>query len=183
MAVAPATAPWYEYWLKFLSSTRPTSVTTPIFNVEAEAAADGLAAADAAAEGAMDGAADAAMDGSADAAADGAAGVGVAEPLHAAATRASAPKRPTNLVVLCICLCVPPAVAAGAAPSCCPAASYGRSVVIRLHLPQAGSCQAASGGLRCVVQRRPGEDLEVTTPDGTLVLHDLAVSVLRSDEP
>jgi hypothetical protein len=85
--------------LKFLSSTRPTSVTTPIFNVEAEAAGDGLAAADAAAEGAMDGAADAAMDGSADAAADGAAGVGVAEPLHADATIASvATSRPSRLV-------------------------------------------------------------------------------------
>jgi hypothetical protein len=31
-------APSYEYWLKFLSSTRPTSVTTPIFRLELGAA-------------------------------------------------------------------------------------------------------------------------------------------------
>src|SRR5450759_3536735 len=42
MSVAPATAPSYENWLKFLSSTVPTSVTTPIFRVEVatDAAAD-----------------------------------------------------------------------------------------------------------------------------------------------
>lgn len=43
--------------------------------------------------------------------------------------------------------------------------------------------EAASGGLRCVVERRPGEDLEVATPDGAFVLCDLAVAVLRSDQP
>ena len=32
MSVAPATAPSYEYWLKFLSLTVPTSVTTPILS-------------------------------------------------------------------------------------------------------------------------------------------------------
>ena len=62
-----------------------------------------------AADAAADGAADGAVDGAAtDAAADGAAtegatlGAGVAEPLHAAATRVSAPKRATILGVLCI---------------------------------------------------------------------------------
>jgi hypothetical protein len=53
-----------------------------------EAAADGEAAIDAAAEGA-------AADGATD-------GAGVAEPLHAPTTRTSAPKRLTNLGVLCI---------------------------------------------------------------------------------
>ncbi len=97
MAVAPSTAPWYVNWLKFLSSMRPTSVTTPILSVDAEAAGDGLAATDGAADGAIDGSTDGAADG---AAADGATdGVGVAEPLHADATIASiAASRPSRVV-------------------------------------------------------------------------------------
>lgn len=43
--------------------------------------------------------------------------------------------------------------------------------------------EAASGVLRCVVERRSGEDLAVSTPDGTFVLHDLAVTVLPVDSP
>jgi uncharacterized protein (TIGR02677 family) len=43
--------------------------------------------------------------------------------------------------------------------------------------------EAVSGGLRCVVRRRPGEDLDVATPDGTFVLHGLAVTVLPAEEP
>ena len=43
--------------------------------------------------------------------------------------------------------------------------------------------EAASGGLRCVVRRRPGEDLAVATPNGTFVLHGLAVTVLPAEEP
>jgi hypothetical protein len=66
--------------LKPLSFRVPRSVTTPILSAEADAAGDGLAA--------TDGAAEAAMDGSTEGAAD-AAGVGVAEPLHADATIAS----------------------------------------------------------------------------------------------
>lgn len=42
--------------------------------------------------------------------------------------------------------------------------------------------EAASAGVRFVVERRPGEDLAVTTPEGTFVMHDLAVTVLREDE-
>src|SRR3954452_8345374 len=48
MLCAPSLAPSYEYWLKFLSSTVPTSVTTPIFQAPAcgePAAADSLGAA------------------------------------------------------------------------------------------------------------------------------------------
>jgi hypothetical protein len=75
------------------------SVTTPISNVEAEAAGDALGAVDGAIDGAVDGAIDAATDGAADAAADGAAGVGVAEPLQADATIASvAASRPSRLL-------------------------------------------------------------------------------------
>jgi hypothetical protein len=67
------------------------SVTTPILSADAEAAGDGLAA--------TDGAAEAAMDGSTEGTAADAAGVGVAEPLHADATIASvATSRPSRLV-------------------------------------------------------------------------------------
>jgi len=48
MLCAPSFAPSYEYWLKFLSSMVPTSVTTPTFQTPAwgePAAADSLAAA------------------------------------------------------------------------------------------------------------------------------------------
>src|SRR4051794_26922792 len=48
MLCAPSFAPSYEYWLKFLSSTVPTSVTTPTFQTPAcgePAAADSLGAA------------------------------------------------------------------------------------------------------------------------------------------
>jgi uncharacterized protein (TIGR02677 family) len=41
--------------------------------------------------------------------------------------------------------------------------------------------EATSGGLRCVVRRRSGSDLGVATPDGTFVLHDLAVAVLPAE--
>jgi hypothetical protein len=42
--------------------------------------------------------------------------------------------------------------------------------------------EASAGGVRCVVERRPGENVAVATPDGTFLLHELAVTVLR-DEP
>src|SRR5665811_467509 len=86
IAVAPATAPLYEYSLKPLSFTVPMSVTTPILSADAEGAAD-AAATDGAADGATDGAT------------DGAAGVGVAEPLHADATIASVAASRPSLVV------------------------------------------------------------------------------------
>jgi uncharacterized protein (TIGR02677 family) len=41
--------------------------------------------------------------------------------------------------------------------------------------------QATSGDLHCVVRRRSGSDLDVATPDGTLILHDLAVAVLPAE--
>jgi uncharacterized protein (TIGR02677 family) len=41
--------------------------------------------------------------------------------------------------------------------------------------------EGASGGVRCVVERRPGEGLAVTTPDGTFFLLDLAITVLPAD--
>jgi uncharacterized protein (TIGR02677 family) len=43
--------------------------------------------------------------------------------------------------------------------------------------------EAVSEGLRCIVERRSGAELEVATPDGTFVLDELAVTVLRAGEP
>jgi uncharacterized protein (TIGR02677 family) len=43
--------------------------------------------------------------------------------------------------------------------------------------------EATADGLRCVVERRPGEDLELPTADGTLTLHSLALTVLRAEQP
>jgi uncharacterized protein (TIGR02677 family) len=43
--------------------------------------------------------------------------------------------------------------------------------------------EATARGIRCIVERRPGEDLAVRTPEGALVLHELALTVLRADEP
>ncbi len=72
MAEAPASAPSNENWLKFLSSSVPTSVTTPTFHVPLAAPdEDGAADPEAAGDSADDGAA-------ADGATVGAAGVGVA---------------------------------------------------------------------------------------------------------
>lgn len=47
--------------------------------------------------------------------------------------------------------------------------------------PRRAKGEATSDGLRCVVERRPGEDLAVTTPDGTFVVQGLAVTVLREE--
>jgi hypothetical protein len=49
--------------------------------------------------------------------------------------------------------------------------------------PRRGKGEAGAHGLRCVVERRPGEPTAVRTPDGTLVLHDLGVAVFVGDEP
>jgi uncharacterized protein (TIGR02677 family) len=49
--------------------------------------------------------------------------------------------------------------------------------------PRHNKGEAATDGLRCVVERRPGEDLSVVTPDGTFVLYDLAITVLQDEEP
>ena len=49
--------------------------------------------------------------------------------------------------------------------------------------PRRAKGEAVSTGLRCIVERRPGEDLAVTTSDGTFVMHGLAVTVLRDEEP
>lgn len=49
--------------------------------------------------------------------------------------------------------------------------------------PRRDKGEATADGLRCVVERRPGESVAVITPDGTFVLHDLAVAVLHEGEP
>ena len=49
--------------------------------------------------------------------------------------------------------------------------------------PRRSKGEASSNGVRCVVERRSGEDLAITTSEGTFVLHDLAVTILREDGP
>src|SRR6476661_4161585 len=92
MASAPAFAPSFEAWLNDLSSSWPTSVTTPILR----AAADD------------DGASEAAVDAGADAAVDGGAAEGdVPPPLLQAAKRMAKllnSVRPMER----LCMCPPP---------------------------------------------------------------------------
>src|SRR5262245_54702198 len=84
VAVAPASAPSFENWLNDLSSSCPTSVTTPTLSGRIDAAADA---------GASEAGADAAGASDAGGAADsGAAALGDEVPLlHAATTRARLP--------------------------------------------------------------------------------------------
>jgi uncharacterized protein (TIGR02677 family) len=49
--------------------------------------------------------------------------------------------------------------------------------------PTRSKGEAAADGLRCVVERRPGENLELLTAEGAFTLHDLSVTVLRSEQP
>ncbi|MGF1662292.1 MAG: TIGR02677 family protein [Kineosporiaceae bacterium] len=49
--------------------------------------------------------------------------------------------------------------------------------------PHQAKGEADADGMRCVVERRPGEPTTLTTPAGTLVLRDLALTIGPAEEP